>query len=109
MRHGPDDRHRGQEKLQMDSNLLCHMARYRAGHINLRAEEAARQAFINVVTACSDVARVVYSSVTLVTIDSPGELVKGMHMKRREQHHRHIDRQHDQRKQLLPAGDAVLC
>ena len=93
----------------MNCYLLCHMARYRAGHINLRAEEAARQAFINVVTACSDEARVVYSSVTLVTIDSPGELIKGMHMKRREQHHRHIDRQHDPRKQLLPAGNAVLC
>lgn len=56
MRHGSDDRRCGKEKLQMDCNLLCHMARYRAGHINLCAEEAARQALINVVTACSDVA-----------------------------------------------------
>jgi len=56
MRHGSDDRRCGKEKLQMDRNLLCHMARYRAGHINLCAKEAARQALINVVGACSDVA-----------------------------------------------------
>ena len=93
----------------MDCNLLCHMASYRAGHINLCAEEAARQALINVVGACGDVARVVYRGVTLVAVDSSGELVEGMHMKRSEQHHRNIDRQHDPRKQLLPAGDAVMC
>ena len=93
----------------MDCNLLCNMARYRAGHINLCAEEAARQALINVVGACGDVARVVNRGVTLVAVDCLGELVEGMHMKRSEQHHRHIDRQHDPRKQLLPAGDAVLC
>ncbi len=93
----------------MDHNLLCHMARYRAGHINLCAEEAARQAFINVVTACSDVTRVVYCGVTLVAVDCLGVLVEGMHMKRSKQHHRHIDRQYHPGKQSLPAGNAVMC
>ena len=92
----------------MGCERLYHIAGGRAGNIYLCAEESARQALINVVVACSDVARMVDSSVALVTIDSLGEIVDGMHMERSKQHHRHIYRQHNPRKPSLLASDAVM-
>ena len=61
------------------------------------------------VVACGDVARMVDSSMALVAIDSLGEIVERMHMKRSQQHHRHIDQQYYPGKQLLPASEAVMC
>ena len=93
----------------MGCERLYHIAGYRARDIYLCAEESARQALINVVVACSDVARMVDSSVALVTIDSLGEIVERMHMKRSQQHHRHIYRQYHPGKQSLLASEAVMC
>ena len=109
MGHDPDNRLASQEKLQLGRKRLYHKAGYRAGNINLRAEESARQALINVVVACGDVARMVDCSMALVAIDSLGEIVERMHMKRSQQHHRHIDQQYYPGKQLLPASVAVMC
>jgi hypothetical protein len=92
MCHGPDNGLDWQEELQVDCNLLHHQGGYCAGNINLRVEEPARQTLINVVAANSDVARVVHRGMALA-IYSRGELVEGMHMKRRKQHHRHIYQQ----------------
>ena len=61
MRNGPDNRLVGQVKLQMDCRLLHHKVGGQAGNIYLCAEETARQALINVMAACGDVARVVNS------------------------------------------------
>ena len=93
----------------MSCYLLHHKGGYRAGNIYLCAEEAARQALINVVGACCDVSRVVNRSVALIAVDNPGEVVEGVHMKRSKQHHRHIYQQDNPGKQLLPASDAVMC
>ena len=109
MGHNPDNRIAGQEKLQMNCYLLHHKGGYRAGYIYLCAEETARQALINVMDAYGEVPRMVSRSVALVAIDSPGEVVDGMHMKRSQQHHRHIYRQYYPGKQLLPASDIVMC
>ena len=92
MGHDPDNRLASQEELQMGCERLYHIAGYRARDIYLCAEESARQALINVVVACSDVARMVDSSMALVAIDNLGKIVEGMDMKRSQQHHRHIDR-----------------
>ena len=92
----------------MGCDLLHHMADYRAGNINLCAQESARQALINVMVTCRDVARMVNRSVALVTIDSLGEIVDGMHMERSKQYHRHIYRQHNPSKPSLLASDAVM-
>ena len=75
MGHDPDNRLNGQEKLQIDHDLLHHKAGNRMGHINLCAQEAARQAVVEVVLADSDVARVVDRRVTLVTANRLGEIV----------------------------------
>lgn len=77
----------------MGCDLLHHHAGRREGNIYLCAEEPARQALVNVMVACCDVARMMNRSVALITIDSPGEIVDGMHMKRSKQHNRHIYRQ----------------
>ena len=77
----------------MGRDLLHHQAGRREGNIYLCAEEPARQALVNVMVACRDVPRMVNRSVALITIDSPGEIVDGMHMKRSKQHNRHIYRQ----------------
>ena len=94
MGHDPINRLDGQEKLQMSCYLLHHEGGYRAGNIYLCAEETARQALINVMVACGDVARVVNSrmALALLAVYCLGEIVKRMHMKRSKQHHRHIDR-----------------
>lgn len=91
--HDPNDRIASQVILQLGRDLLHHQAGHRAGNIDLCAQEPTRQALINMMVACRDVARMVNCSVALVTIDSPGEIVDGMHMKRSKQHHRHIYRQ----------------
>ena len=109
MRNGPDNRLVGQVKLQMVCRLLHHKVGDHAGNIYLCAEETARQALINVMVACGDVPRMMDRSMALVTIDSFGELVEGMYMKRSKQHHRHIYQQYNPRKQLLPASNAVMC
>ena len=108
MSSNPDHRIASQEKLQMSRYLLHHQGGYRAGNIYLCAEEAARQAFINVVAACGDVSRVVNRCVALIAIDRTGEVADGMYMKRSKQHHRHIYQQDDPGKQLLPESDAVM-
>ena len=94
MHNGPDDGLIGQEILQMDCRLLHHKVGDHAGNIYLCAEETARQALINVMVACGDVARVVNScmALALLAVYCLGEIVKRMHMKRSKQHHRHIDR-----------------
>ena len=109
MGHDPDNRLASQEGLQMGCERLYHIAGGRAGNIYLCAEESARQALINVVVACGDVARMVDSSMALVAIDNLGKIVEGMDMKRSQQHHRHIDRQYHPGKQSLPASEAVMC
>ena len=91
MGHDPDNRLASQEELQLGCKRLYHKAGYRAGNINLCAEESARQALINVVVTCGDVTRMVDCSMALVAIDSLGEIVERMYMKRSQQHHRHID------------------
>ncbi len=108
MGHDPANRLDGQEKLQMSCYLLRHEGGYRAGNIYLCAEEPARQALINMVVACSDVARMVNRSVALIAVNNPGEVIESMDMKRSKQHHRHIDQQHNPGEQPLPASDAVM-
>ena len=109
MGHGPDNGLAGQEILQTDCSLLHHLDGCRAGDINMGAQETARQALINVMADSGDVARVVNRGVALIAIDSLGEIVGGMYMKRSKQHHRHIDRQYHPGKQPLFASDAVMC
>ena len=75
MGHDPDNRLASQEEFQIACKRLFYKAGGRAGNIYLCAEESARQALINVVVACGDVARMVDSSVALVAIDSLGKIV----------------------------------
>ena len=109
MGHGPDNRLAGQKILQMSCYLLHHKGGCRAGNIYLCAEEPAKQARVDVVAACGDVTRMVDRSMALIAINSPGEVVDGVYMKRREQQHRHIDQQENPGKHLLPVCDAVMC
>ena len=76
MGHDPDNRLASQEELQMGCERLYHIAGYRARDIYLCAKESARQALINVVVACGDVARMVNSSMALNAIDSRGVVVE---------------------------------
>ena len=92
MGHDPDNRLASQEELQLGCKRFYHKAGCRAGNINLCAEKTARQALINVVVACGDVARMVDCSMALVAIDSLGEIVERMHMKRSQLNLRLIGR-----------------
>lgn len=71
MVHDPINRLDGQKKLQMSCYLLHHEGGYSAGNIYLCTEEPARQALINMVVACSDVARVMNRSVALIAVNNP--------------------------------------
>ena len=55
-----------------------------------------------------DVPRMVHRRLAFVAVHHLGVFLQGVHMKRSNQHHRHIDRQHDPGEQPLPAGDAVM-
>ena len=76
MCHDPCNRLGGHKELQVGCNWLHHKGCYHVGDIYLRAEEAARQAIIDVMAACSDVARMVNSSMALNAIDSRGVVVE---------------------------------
>ena len=107
MGHELDNRLATHEELQLNRSLRYHKAGNHMGHIYLSAEESTRQALVNVVVASSDVTRMVNRRVALVAEGDLGEIVGRMNMKRRKQHHRHIDHQHHPSKQSLPAGNAV--
>ena len=107
--YDPDNRLASQKELQMGCKRLYHKAGYRARDIYLCAQESARQALINVMVACGNVTRMANHSMALVTINSLGEVVCGMDMKRSKQHHRHINQQYHPRKHLLPGCDAIMC
>ena len=93
----------------MGCDLLHHHAGRREGNIYLCAEEPARQALVNVMVACRDVARMVNRSVAFNAVNRLGDTDGGVHMERSKQHHRHIYRQYHPRKQPLLASDAVMC
>ena len=60
----------------MSCNWLHHKGCYHVGDIYLRAEEAARQAIIDVMAASGDMTRMVNSSMALNAIDSRGVVVE---------------------------------
>ncbi|MBQ4006282.1 MAG: hypothetical protein II609_05925 [Muribaculaceae bacterium] len=78
------------------------------GRINLCGEEATEQAVVVMHLNGGDVPRVMNVTLALTALND-GVFVEWVHMKRSEQKHRHIDRQQDPGKQLLPATDVPMC